>query len=74
MEEKRTPEKRIREFSSLFKNARYIDAYGLTESCGGDTFMEPGREFEKIGSVGRPTPHVEGPDSRRKRQYFRPRS
>lgn len=55
----RTPEKRIHEFSSLFKNARYIDAYGLTESCGGDTFMDPGREFEKIGSVGRPTPHVE---------------
>ena len=26
----RTPEKRIHEFSSLFKNARYIDAYGLT--------------------------------------------
>lgn len=55
----RTPEKRIHEFSSLFKNARYIDAYGLTESCGGDTFMDPGKEFEKIGSVGRPTPHVE---------------
>ena len=55
----RTPEKRIHEFSSLFKNARYIDAYGLTESCGGDTFMDPGRDFEKIGSVGRPTPHVE---------------
>lgn len=55
----RTPENRIREFSNYFKNARYIDAYGLTESCSGDTFMEAGREIEKIGSTGRATPHVE---------------
>jgi fatty-acyl-CoA synthase len=55
----RTPEVRIRAFSDLFKRARYIDAYGLTESCGGDTFMEPGREIEKIGSTGRPVAHVE---------------
>lgn len=52
----RTPEERIREFSTLFEAARYIDAYGLTESCSGDTFMEAGREIEKIGSVGRATP------------------
>ncbi len=55
----RTPESRIRAFGGLFPRARYIDAYGLTESCGGDTFMEPGREIEKIGSVGRPLAHVE---------------
>ncbi len=55
----RTPENRIREFSDYFENARYIDAYGLTESCSGDTFMEAGREIEKIGSTGRATPHVE---------------
>src|SRR5262249_25350522 len=55
----RTPEVRIRAFSDLFKRARYIDAYGLTESCGGDTFMEPGRQIEKIGSTGRPVAHVE---------------
>ncbi len=54
----RTPESRIHAFNTLFPRARYIDAYGLTESCGGDTFMEPGREFEKIGSVGRPLAHV----------------
>ena len=54
----RTPESRIRAFGSLFPEARYIDAYGLTESCGGDTFMEAGRELEKIGSVGRPLAHV----------------
>jgi len=50
---------RIRAFSDYFKNARYIDAYGLTETCGGDTFMEAGREIEKIGSTGRAIAHVE---------------
>jgi len=55
----KTPEARIRAFSDCFKNARYIDAYGLTETCGGDTFMEAGREIEKIGSTGRAIAHVE---------------
>lgn len=55
----KTPEARIRAFSLYFTNARYIDAYGLTETVGGDTFMEPGREIEKIGSTGRPVAHVE---------------
>jgi acyl-CoA synthetase (AMP-forming)/AMP-acid ligase II len=55
----KTPEARIRAFSEYFINARYIDAYGLTETVGGDTFMEPGREIEKIGSTGRPVAHVE---------------
>ena len=55
----KTPEVRIRAFSELFKNARYIDAYGLTETVGGDTFMEPGREIEKIGSTGRAIAHAD---------------
>jgi len=55
----KTPEMRIRAFSDYFINARYIDAYGLTESCGGDTFMDAGREIEKIGSTGRAIAHVE---------------
>ncbi len=54
----RTPEERIREFSGLFRHGRYIDAYGLTESCSGDTFMEAGMEIAKIGSTGRAVPHV----------------
>ena len=54
----KTPEHRIRQFTGKFKNARYIDAYGMTESVSGDTFMEAGREIEKIGSVGRPVPHL----------------
>ena len=55
----KTPEARIRAFSQYFANARYIDAYGLTETVGGDTFMEPGLEITKIGSTGRPVAHVE---------------
>jgi fatty-acyl-CoA synthase len=55
----KTPETRIRAFSQYFTNARYIDAYGLTETVGGDTFMEPGLEITKIGSTGRPVAHVE---------------
>ncbi|MFK4508757.1 AMP-binding protein [Bradyrhizobium daqingense] len=55
----KTPELRIRAFSEYFRNARYIDAYGLTETVGGDTFMEKGREIEKIGSTGRAIAHVE---------------
>ncbi|MBC7133509.1 MAG: AMP-binding protein [Roseovarius sp.] len=55
----RTPESRIRDFGSVFPNARYVDAYGMTETVSGDTMMEPGREIEKIGSVGRPVSMVE---------------
>jgi acyl-CoA synthetase (AMP-forming)/AMP-acid ligase II len=55
----RTPERLIGSFVSLFPSARYIDGYGLTESCSGDTLMEPGREIDKIGSTGRALPHVE---------------
>ena len=54
-----TPASRIHAFAQAFPNARYIDAYGLTETCGGDTLMEPGREIEKIGSVGRPLSQVD---------------
>ena len=55
----RTPAERIHAFGSLFTNGRYIDAYGLTESVSGDTFMEAGREIEKIGSAGRAVAHVQ---------------
>jgi fatty-acyl-CoA synthase len=55
----RTPEARIHAFAAQFPNARYVDAYGLTETCSGDTFMDAGFEIAKIGSAGRPTAHVE---------------
>jgi fatty-acyl-CoA synthase len=54
----RTAESRILEFASVFPRTRYIDAYGLTESCSGDTLMEAGFERVKIGSAGRPVSHV----------------
>ncbi|MDX5360230.1 MAG: AMP-binding protein [Alphaproteobacteria bacterium] len=55
----KTPEGRIRAFTDLFPNGRYIDAYGLTETCSGDTLMLPGREMEKIGSTGPALAHCE---------------
>lgn len=55
----KTPEPRIRAFAEYFTGGRYVDAYGLTETCSADTMMEAGREIEKIGSVGRALAHVE---------------
>ena len=55
----RTPESRIRAFGEYFTNGRYVDAFGMTESCALDTAMDPGREIEKIGSVGRHLCHVQ---------------
>lgn len=55
----RTPESRICSFFERFPEARYIDAYGMTETVSGDTLMEPGKEFDKIGSVGRALRFVE---------------
>jgi fatty-acyl-CoA synthase len=55
----RTPEARIHAFAQAFPGARYIDAYGLTETCGGDTLMEAGHEIERIGSVGRALSQVD---------------
>ncbi|HEY4191929.1 MAG TPA: AMP-binding protein [Mesorhizobium sp.] len=55
----KTPENRIREFTRLFSAARFIDGFGLTETCSGDTLMEAGKEIEKIGSTGRALAHVQ---------------
>jgi fatty-acyl-CoA synthase len=54
----RTPAERIQAFKSLFTHGRYIDAYGLTETCSGDTMMQAGMEIAKIGSAGLPLAHV----------------
>jgi fatty-acyl-CoA synthase len=48
----RTPEARIRAFSNLFTRGRYIDAYGLTESCSGDTMMEAGARSRRSARSG----------------------
>lgn len=55
----KTPETRIRDFSRVFKKGRFIDAFGMTETCSADTMMEPGMEIAKIGSTGRALAHVE---------------
>ncbi len=55
----KTPEARIRAFRELFPQGRFIDGYGLTETCGGDTLMDAGMELTKIGSTGRALAHVE---------------
>ncbi|RAH98364.1 acyl-CoA synthetase [Acuticoccus sediminis] len=55
----RTPATRIRAFAEAFPSARYVDAYGMTETVSGDTLMEAGYELDKIGSVGRPVRQVE---------------
>lgn len=55
----KTPESRIRAFADYFTGGRYVDGYGLTETCGGDTIMEAGFELARIGSTGRATAHVE---------------
>jgi len=55
----KTPDSRIRDFCRVFANGRYIDAFGMTETCSGDTLMEAGWEFKKIGSTGRALPHLQ---------------
>jgi acyl-CoA synthetase (AMP-forming)/AMP-acid ligase II len=42
-----------------FPNAWFADAYGLTETVSGDTFLDKGRVTEKLGSVGKPVLHTE---------------
>ena len=51
---------------AAFPNARFADAYGLTETVSGDTFLDKGEERRKLGSVGKPVFNTElrivGPD------------
>src|SRR5262249_61514948 len=54
----RTPEPHVRAFADFFTQGRYIDAYGMTETCSGDTLMEAGRGIEKVGPVGPALPRV----------------
>jgi acyl-CoA synthetase (AMP-forming)/AMP-acid ligase II len=42
-----------------FPNAWFADAYGLTETVSGDTFLDKGKTVAKIGSVGKPCLHLE---------------
>ncbi|MET7335386.1 long-chain fatty acid--CoA ligase [Nonomuraea sp. NPDC005650] len=54
----KTPEPVVRRIMEAFPNAWFADAYGLTETVSGDTFLDREHTLTKIGSVGRPIPHV----------------
>lgn len=43
----------------IFPSAWFADAYGLTETVSGDTFLDPDHTVTKVGSVGRPCLHLE---------------
>ena len=53
------PEPVVRRILDAFPGAWFADAYGLTETVSGDTFLDREHSLSKIGSVGRPVPHVE---------------
>ncbi len=42
-----------------FPNGWFADAYGLTETVSGDTYLDKGSVIEKLGSVGKPVLHTE---------------
>ncbi|WP_126426314.1 acyl-CoA synthetase [Brevibacillus marinus] len=55
----RMPEPLVQRVVALFPNAWFCDAYGLTETVSGDTFLPRSKTFEKLGSVGRPCLHLD---------------
>lgn len=44
----------INKFQENLPNTWFADAYGLTETVGGDTFLDKSNMITKLGSVGRP--------------------
>lgn len=53
------PEHLIRKFKEKFPGAWFADAYGMTETLSCDTFLAKDKMLSKLGSVGRPSPHVD---------------
>ena len=49
----------IERLQRTFPSAWFADAYGLTETVSGDTFLERASTITKLGSVGRPCPYLE---------------
>jgi fatty-acyl-CoA synthase len=49
----------IERIQRTFPSARFADAYGLTETVSGDTFLDRDSIVTKLGSVGRPCLHLE---------------
>ncbi len=49
----------IERIARTFPSAWFADAYGLTETVSGDTFLDHDHIVSKLGSVGRPCLHLE---------------
>jgi acyl-CoA synthetase (AMP-forming)/AMP-acid ligase II len=49
----------IERLRSTFPSAWFADAYGLTETVSGDTFLDRDNTIAKLGSVGRPCQYLE---------------
>ena len=49
----------IERIQRVFSSAWFADAYGLTETVSGDTFLDRDHVVTKLGSVGRPCLHTE---------------
>ena len=49
----------IERLRSTFPSAWFADAYGLTETVSGDTFLDRDSTVSKLGSVGRPCQYLE---------------
>jgi acyl-CoA synthetase (AMP-forming)/AMP-acid ligase II len=49
----------IERIQHTFASAWFADAYGLTETVSGDTFLDRGSLISKLGSVGRPCLYLE---------------
>lgn len=48
----------VERIQAAFPTAWFADAYGLTETVAGDTFNDAAHVMSKVGSVGRPVPHL----------------
>ncbi|MGH3665591.1 MAG: acyl-CoA synthetase [Egibacteraceae bacterium] len=53
------PEALINRLQDAFPGAWFADAYGLTETVSGDTFLDKRKTLERLGSVGKPCLHSE---------------
>jgi acyl-CoA synthetase (AMP-forming)/AMP-acid ligase II len=49
----------IERIQRVFPSAWFADAYGLTETVSGDTFLDRDNIVRKLGSVGRPCLHLD---------------
>lgn len=53
------PEALIKKIEQKFPNTWFANAYGLTETVSGDTFLSKSKSLQKLGSVGKPVPHLQ---------------